>query len=415
MAGGMWFYVQRVLIPYQMADAARHSRPRGILSDLYPRWVGTRELLLNHRDPYGPAVTREIQTGYYGRPLDPQRAEDPKDEQRFAYPIYVVFLLSPTIGMSFASVQAALTWILAIVTAAGLVLWLMALRWRPPQLVSLILAILTLGSFAVLQGLKLQQLSLLVAALMAGCAALLAVGQLFLAGAVLAVATIKPQLVVLPVAWLLLWTLSKWKERRNFLWGFLLTGGLLAAGGACLQSDWLSRFVEGLAAYNRYTGGRSLLDELATSRGGALLTVLFLLGAAMVGWRSRRALAGSREFNLTLAFVLAVTLVVAPMVAPYNQVLLLPAIFLITRSWQSLYQRSSLTRLLCGAAALILFWPWLAALALALASAILPAASVQRAWAVPLWSSLEIPLTVLGLLALCMIHSGKPEANVVQS
>ena len=71
-AGSMWFYVQRVLVPYQKADAAAHGRPRGNLSDLYPRWLGARELLLHHRDPYSPEVTREIQIGYYGRPLDPR-------------------------------------------------------------------------------------------------------------------------------------------------------------------------------------------------------------------------------------------------------------------------------------------------------------------------------------------------------
>ena len=60
------------------------------LSDLYPRWLGARELLLHHRDPYSPEVTREIQIGYYGRPLDPSRPQDPRDQQGFAYPAYVV-------------------------------------------------------------------------------------------------------------------------------------------------------------------------------------------------------------------------------------------------------------------------------------------------------------------------------------
>src|SRR5439155_6512425 len=95
MAASVWVYVQRVLIPYQVADAAAHGRPRGVLSDLYPRWVGTRELLFHGKDPYSSEVTRQIQTGYYGRPLDPSRPDDPRDEQRFAYPVYVVFYLAP--------------------------------------------------------------------------------------------------------------------------------------------------------------------------------------------------------------------------------------------------------------------------------------------------------------------------------
>src|SRR5205807_3730301 len=114
-----------------VADAAAHGKPRGNLSDLYPRWLGSRELLLHHSDPYSLELTQEIQTGYYGRPLDPARPNDPKDEQRFAYPVYVTFLLAPTIYMPFQTVQEGFRWLLVILTAATVPLWLRALTWRP--------------------------------------------------------------------------------------------------------------------------------------------------------------------------------------------------------------------------------------------------------------------------------------------
>src|SRR5947209_6228484 len=87
-AVSMWIYVDLILIPYQKSDAAVAGRPRGNLSDLYPRWLGARELILNHRDPYSPEVTRAIQEGYYGRRLDSTRPNDPRDQQGFAYPAY---------------------------------------------------------------------------------------------------------------------------------------------------------------------------------------------------------------------------------------------------------------------------------------------------------------------------------------
>ena len=34
-----WFYVDEILRAQQIADAVVHSRPRGNLSDLYPRWL----------------------------------------------------------------------------------------------------------------------------------------------------------------------------------------------------------------------------------------------------------------------------------------------------------------------------------------------------------------------------------------
>ena len=159
-AVGTWTYADRVLIPHQISDAAAHGRPRGNFSDLYPRWIGARELLLYGRDPYRPEVTREIQAGYYGRPLDPSRPADPRDQQAFAYPVYVVFYLAPALHLRFDVVQRAFFWILVGVTLASIPLWLRVLGWTVAPLGQAAMVALTLGSMAVLQGLKLQQLSL---------------------------------------------------------------------------------------------------------------------------------------------------------------------------------------------------------------------------------------------------------------
>ena len=101
-----------------------------------------------------------------------------------------------------------------------------------------------------------------------------------------------------------------------------------------------------------------------------------------------------------LALVLAVTLVIVPSFAPYNQVLLLPAVFVVAASWKDLWTRNRFTRAACAVGALVVFWPWLASCALMGAWPFLPAGVVQRAWAYPLYTSLGIPLVVLGLLSL---------------
>ena len=226
----MWFYVDRILVSYQVADAAAHQRPRGNLSDLYPRWLGARELLLHGRNPYSDDITIEIEKGYYGRALDPARADDPKDRQGFAYPVYVVFVLAPLVGLPFHEVQIFFHWLLLMVTAASVWLWLKALRWRLPPLAIAAAMALTLGSVPGVQGIKLQQLSLLVAALLAGAAACAARGYLFCGGALLAVATIKPQLAWLFAGWLLVWAVSDWRARRRLVFGFGLVMALLLGG-----------------------------------------------------------------------------------------------------------------------------------------------------------------------------------------
>jgi hypothetical protein len=399
-AGSMWFYVQHILIGYQRADAAVHGTPRGNLSDLYPRWLGARELLLHHRDPYSPEVTREIQIGYYGRPLDSARPQDPKDQQGFAYPAYVVFLLGPTVRLPFPAVQVGFRWLLLALTAATVLLWLRTLRWRPSCATVAVLIVLTLGSFQVLQGIKLQQLSLLVAGLIAGCALLLFRGHLALAGILLAFATIKPQLVLPLVAWLLLWVSGDWCRRQSFVRGFAFTMGLLFIGSEYVLPGWVGRFRAAVTAYRQYNdGAASVLDMLITPEWGRILAALIVLAMAFTAWRFRRVSTDSSIFSLMLGLVLAITVVIVPKAAPYNQVFLLPGILLIARDRRTLWQNNRLSRLLLIVCGFLIFWPWLAATVLIIASLGLPADVVQKAWTWPLWTTLAIPLAVTLLLA----------------
>ncbi len=408
----MWFYVQHVLVPHQRADAAVHGTPRGNLSDLYPRWLGARELLLHHRDPYGPEITREIQVGYYGRELNPNRPDDPRDQQAFAYPVYVVFLLAPTIGARFDVVKVAFSWFLFIVTAASPLLWLRALRWRPGPTMEALLVVMTVCSFPGLQGLKLQQLSLVVSAMIGGVAVLAGGSHFLLAGILLALATIKPQLSAIPAAWLLLWTVSAWRERQRFFWGFAITLALLIGGGQWLLPGWISRFYQSTVAYRQYTGGSSLLTVLAGPVLGKLLGIVIGAGLACVCWRLRRVSAGSVDFQLAFAATLAVALLVIPMTAPYNHLLLLPAIFLAARSWDRMWRRSLVTRLTLVIAGMLLLWPWLAATGLMIAALFATSGSLQQAWAVPLYTSLAVPLGVAGLLALIVEDALRPKADL---
>jgi len=399
MASSVWFYVQRILIPYQIADAAAHGRPRGVLSDLYPRWLGTRELLLHHRDPYSPEVTHDIQIGYYGRALDPNRSDDPKDEQRFAYPVYVAFFLAPTANLKFEDVRIAVACTLGILTALSVLCWVHFLRWPLSRTMLTVIIVLTISSFAVVQGIKLQQLSLLVAGIIAAAAALLATGQLFAAGFLLAVATIKPQLVLLLVTWLLLWSVSRCHERRTLFWGFALGMLLLVGAGEYVLPGWIGRFVNAVAAYRRYTENRSPLEVMTTPRVATLLTIMVLAATIAVGWRCRHSAVHSFPFQLVTAFTLTLTLLIAPTNAPYNQILLLPGVFLICSAWNQLWKKSIWSRAFCILMVVLVSWPWLSSFFLMLASIFLPPSTVQKAWAVPLWTSIAVPLVVLGLLA----------------
>lgn len=397
---GMWLYVDRVLIAHQKADAAARGIPRGSLSDLYPSWLAARELLLNHRDPYSPELTREIQTGYYGRPLDPARTNDPKNQQAFAYPVYVAFLLSPTVKLPFAEVQIIFRWLLAVLTVLSAVLWLRVVRWQQSFSTGLIVVLLVFSTFPVVQGIRMQQLSLLVAPLIAGCILLLLKGKLVPAAILLALAMIKPQLALPLAAWLMLWSLSRPHVRWKFAVSFTVTMLLLVRGGEYLLPGWIHEFANALRAYLDYNGARTLMDELFTPTLAVPIEISLAAIVAVLCWRARKKTADSDndddDFFWITSLVLAATVVLIPTIAPYNQLLLLPSAFLILRTWSRPRQPRLLARIFRGTAAACVIWSWITATVLALASFLTPGA--QRLWQLPLWTSVLLPLPLAASL-----------------
>jgi len=399
MATGMWLYVQHVLIPYQKLQGPMRGSPRGNLSDLYPRWLGARELLLHHRDPYGSDITREIQVGYYGRELDPTRPGDPKDQQGFAYPVYVVLMLAPTVTLPFSVVHEVFFWFFAALTGASVVLWLRTLDWKTSRTGTVIWVLLTLSCFPAIQGLKLQQLSLLVAALLAALMFALVRRWFVLAGMLLALATLKPQLVFLVVLWLGVWVLANWRDRQRLFWSFGITMAILVVAGEFLLPGWIGEFRAAMKDYYRYTGGGiSVLDVLLTPLWGRITAAGLVVMLAMVVWQNRRAAESSASFQWSTCFILATTLLLIPMFAPYNQLLLVPGLMMAVRAKNELWKCDRVTRFLCSLSAASVLWPFLSAACLVIALAFLPAPTVQRAWGLPFYPNFAIPLAIFGML-----------------
>lgn len=399
LSASMWIWVQAIAIPHQQVEAAERSAPRGNLSDLYPRWLGTRELLLRHRDPYSAEVTRDIQIGYYGRALDPTRPNDPKDQQAFAYPIYVVLLLAPTVSFPFAIVHRIVFWLFAALTAVTVPLWLSTLGWRLSKTAVGILILLTLSCLPSIQGLKLQQLSVLVAALIAVALYAVSRAHYVTAGVLLALATIKPQLVFLLLLWLCIWIAGNLRERKGLLVSFGASMLILVLAGEFLLPGWITEFRRAMQDYYQYTGGgRSVLDVVLSPVWGRVTSAVLISVLLLVGWRSRHALQSSRVFQWSICFVLATTLLVIPTFALYNQLLLLPGVMMAIRAILKLWQKSRFSRFFCCIATLSLAWPFLSAACLVITLAFLPRATVQKAWGLPFYPSFAIPITIYALL-----------------
>jgi len=395
-----WFYMNHILRAQQIAYAAAHHVPRGNLSDLYPRWLGARELLLRRSNPYSSGITRKIQQGYYGRPLNPALPDDPKDQQSFAYPPYVVFLLAPTVTLPFDEVQIGFRWLLIALAPVSVLLWLRVLRWKASSWTALIAAMLAVGWLPMVQGIKLQQLSLLVAGLLAACGACLAVGWLACAGMLLALATIKPQLTWPLGLWLLVWAASDWPQRRRLAISFGTVTLLLLAGAEWLLPGWPRMFLEAIAEYHRYTQNQSIPVYLFGRIAGRIVEAASVLACAVCLWRTRREPATSATFGRAFALVLALTVLIVPMFAPYNQVLLVPAVLALVWSEISRDPILPAVRLARIVGAVPLVWPWLATIFLSAVYPCLTPGLRQKLLMVPFFSNFWIPIFVFGLLLL---------------
>lgn len=405
MASSVWIYFQRVMIPHQQNEAVRDDKPRGNLSDLYPRWLGARELLLHGRDPYSPELTKEIQTGYYGRPLDPSHPHDPKDQQAFAYPLYVVWLLAPIVGIPFWIAQRATLLLLMLLTAFSVLLWLEILNWQLPFDRKFAWIVLTVSCLPVVQGLKLQQLTLLVAGLIAISATAILRGRLIAAGVLLAVATIKPQLVFLLLVWLLIWVSGGWRARCRLFWSFAITMAVLVGASEVLLPGWIREFAVAMRSYYQYTGGgQSLLDVVLTPMGGRVVAVCLIGVWLSVVWKLRRSEAPSSEFIYAISLTLATTLLVIPMFSPYNQVLLLFPVMMLIRGTSGDRPRSTLCRFFVFATEFSILWPFLSAAVLVFALPFLRVLIVEKGVEMPFYSTPAVPTFLLASLLILEKH-----------
>jgi hypothetical protein len=338
-SGITWLYTARVLGPWEYYVDVEHGGLKSQMGDLYSPWMGTRELLLRGRNPYGPEVSHEIQMAFYGHVIDQKYGEPGVyviNEQRFAYPVYVVFLLAPTVYADFQKLQMWALAVLAMLSAISVLLWMDFLRWQPPGALIATVVLFVISSPQIMQGLRLRQLGLAVGFLLAVSAWCIARNHLASAGAVLALSTIKPHMAVFPLLWFLLWSVSAWSRRWRLLAGFAITFATLVALGELLLPGWPRFFVNGLVAYRKYVGTPSLLCMALGNSVGAAASAVVVIGLLGFVWRHRGADAASSEFIQALAMTFVAASLVLPLAHPFNQVLLILPAIIVARDWTAL-------------------------------------------------------------------------------
>lgn len=322
-------------------------------SDLLPRWVGTRKFLMEGVSPYSEETTEEIQRVFYGRP-----ARAGEDQVLFVYPFYSIFIFGPFAMIpDFNTARAVWMTVLEVslilLAAASLALT----RWRiSPFMLGLLLLFTSLGYYSV-RALINANASLLLALIVA--LAFLAVRWEHdaLAGFLFALSTIKPQMVVLLIVFILVWSYSN--RRMVLFWSTLGCIALLSAITALLIPNWIWQNLVQIFAYPEYTLPTTP-GEIFTvwmpgvgERFGWALTVIV---AATLIWEFRRAWRNEepRAFLWTACLTLVLTQLIGIPTATENYMILLPAVVLVFAAWDEQWGR--LGRLLIIASMVVLFF-----------------------------------------------------------
>ena len=406
--GTSYYYFGLLLPRARQRDVANHMVGCCAFGgDFYPIWLTGRGLLRTGINPYTQDMTREIQIGLYGRVMDPARpADPPTDFRAFAYPLYTDLLAAPLLPFSFAAVRVVLGILLPCLTALSLILWLRAFGMDACPNALTISIILLLVSYPVLEGLYALQAGLLVGAALAASVASLVRGRLVMAGTLLAFASVKPQLIWLLAFWLLLWAVSDWRRRKNFVLGFSLTMALLALVSQLVLPGWFATWRHSLVGYSHYT--LPPLTQLVLGRFlGIAVGLLLLALTTALCWKTRRFSAGSANFFLATSFALAVTVMLAPTGgAVYDQVILIPALCYLTFRRAEILNASRPIRVLVLAAGFALGWQWIVACGVALASLFFPSwAASPEILVLPTRMAASVPFALLALMSFLAVRA----------
>lgn len=313
-------------------------------ADLVSVWKGA-QAALRHRNPYDEVTTLEIQKFYYGRPITPA---DDVNPMAFAYPMQTTVLFAPIAPLPWPVVRIGFFILLPLLTAASALLWLRVCKIDLTGQQLALTALFAVCSWPSLWGIHQIQPTLVVGFLAAAGCYFVQQSRGTAAGIVLALATIKPQLMAVLLAWIFLW--AALRRTWSLFVSFTVTMAVLLAASERLLPHWLRSWRTATAQYAVY---RHLQLELQTVFGHFVGLGLVATGAVLcflILWKNRNCEPNDSVFGCMCALCLGLTLLILPSekAMTYNYVLLIPAVLVLIHSRLASYGALQARRIALG-------------------------------------------------------------------
>ena len=300
-------------------------------NDFLARWVGARKWLMEGISPYDERVSLATQEMIYGHPADVSKGED---KNHFVYPLTSMVFFAPFGLLEYLPARALWMTLLELSLAGLAILSLRLVRWSVSPVRVAVMILFSLLWYHGARTIVVGQFAAIEALLIVGALLLIQKEQDGFAGLLLALATAKPQMVVLIIPLVLVWAYSR--RRWNLVWGFF--GSLL---GMFLVSlffipNWPVQMLRQLVEYPGYTDRiGSLISILAGSIPGlskqlSIILNLFFWGYLIIEWVLTWG-KDQRWFLWAALMTLVLTNFLVLRTATTNYVMMLPAVFMIFR------------------------------------------------------------------------------------
>ncbi len=297
-------------------------------NDFLAHYIGARSLIFEGKSPYSDEVALEIQRRVFGRPAEPGEIE-----HRVVYPLYSILIFTPfALFDNYAMARVAWMTVMEIALLGMGYLALQIAKWKPKLIILALyyqFAVLWYHGFrAVING----NAVIVVGLCITGSLYALSIKKDVAAALLLALSTIKPNLVILFIFYVLIWCIYQ-KRFQVVLWFF---GSMLflVLGGMLLIPDWIVQNVWEILKYPGYNPPGSIGEVLGFWFPAYAAIIRYGIAAGLgliLGYEILRARKGKFErFVWTACLALAISQWIGISTDPGNFVILFtPFVFII--------------------------------------------------------------------------------------
>lgn len=309
----------------------RYSSENPIGNFFLPRWLGTRLFLLEGLSPYSDQTSHAITEMYHQR-----YGQGDETMLSFMYPLFSIFVFAPfaliaDYGFALSAWMTVLE--VSIISVAFASLSLCRWKLKPFGIVAILVfsALWYHNIRPLITGDTTLLLSFFVSA------ALLAVRLEHdgLAGFLLAISMVKPQVIILLVIFILTWSISN--RRWTLVWSFIGSLALMIAFTSLLMPDWTWQYFRQVFIYLNKTSSITPGTVLAAwipgvgKQLGWALTII-LLGTLFWEWRATIN-KDFRQVLWTACLTLVITQLIGFRTSIDNYSILFPAMLLVLSTW----------------------------------------------------------------------------------